>query len=91
MTEEHLKQLGRVNVNFSGLEIHLTFLTWGLISENQAIGRSITSGMTFNSISNLFSSLCKVTIQSSTALKEFEEIIKRINEIYARNSAERQN
>lgn len=86
MTEDHLKQLGRINVNFSVLEIHLLLLTWGLISEKQAIGKAITSGMTFNSISNIFSSLCKVVIDNPVVLREFEETIIRVNEINVRRN-----
>ncbi len=86
MTDEHLKEIGRVAVNFSSLEIHLTFFTWGLISEDQATGQAITTGMSFNSISNMFASLCKIKVTEPIALKEFEDITKKINDINVRRN-----
>ncbi|MDP1744989.1 MAG: hypothetical protein Q8L90_05390 [Bacteroidota bacterium] len=86
MTDEYLKQIGRVAVNFSSLEIYLTFSIWELISEDQDLGKAITSGMSFNSLSNMFAAICKIKINGSKELNECEEVTKRINEVNVRRN-----
>jgi hypothetical protein len=60
MTDELLKQIGKIVIRFSKLELQLAFFTWGFISEDQTLGQAITSRMSFSSLTKLFATLCKI-------------------------------
>lgn len=81
MTNEHLIQLGRIVVNFSSLELHLKFVTYGLISNNQQIGQTILANMSFNAILNTFGSLLVIEFKDKSIVDEFKELINSINEV----------
>lgn len=86
MTDELLKHIGKIVVGFSKLELHLELFTWGLISDNQALGQAITSGMSFSSLTKLFATLLKVKTSDQEILEEFEGIVRRLNEVNERRN-----
>ena len=86
MHRDNLEQIGRIVVNFASLEMHLAFVVWGMISENQEIWKATTTGMSMKALLNLFSSLCAVKILDSETLMEFENVAKKVLKINDRRN-----
>jgi len=81
MTDEHLKQLGRLVVNFSSLEIHMAFIVWNMISTDQNIGKAITSNMSFSALNNLFGSLSEIHFKEENLKSDAQTIISKMGEL----------
>jgi hypothetical protein len=64
LSDEFLKQLGRVTANFATLEFYLAFAVTGLIGPEQAIGQMITSEMSFKAKLALLNSLLKFKLSA---------------------------
>jgi hypothetical protein len=48
MTNEHLEAMGRITVEYSGLEWTVSAFIWKLLSMDQRIGQTVTSGLNFS-------------------------------------------
>jgi hypothetical protein len=75
MTDEHLKNLGRVAANFQALELRIAFWTWGLIGEDQAVGRMVTAQLPFGKLCVLADSLFEHRAKDHPSRSRFAGVI----------------
>jgi hypothetical protein len=76
MTDEHLKALGRVAVNFQALEEYISVWVTGLIGPDQAIGQMVTVQLPFGKLCILANSLFEYKFKGMPFATKFEELIK---------------
>jgi hypothetical protein len=86
VSDEHLKALGQVIVNFALLETHVAMLTWALIGKNQRVGQIITAGLSFRSLLTLTSSLWKHQVSDPERTAEFEALLEDAQEAEQRRN-----
>ena len=60
MDNKYLEGLGRVIVNFSSLEMYLSFLIWRLMETGLELGKIITCELSFQGKINLLASVYKL-------------------------------
>jgi hypothetical protein len=77
MTDDHLKQLGRVAANFQALEIRIAFWTWSLIGPDQKVGQMVTVQLPFGKLCVLARSLFDYRFPGSPFAARFAELVKR--------------
>jgi hypothetical protein len=81
LNEEQLKALGRVCVTFQAIEVRLAFVTWSLISNEQAVGRIITPLLSFAKLCDLASMLISHRFPGTPLADELHQIIRRVSEL----------
>jgi hypothetical protein len=81
MTEEHVKQIGSVKVNFSLLEFKLKYVIWQLVSEDNELGKAITSGMMMGALIPLYKSLCHLRITEKQQILKIKDFVNRLNKL----------
>ena len=82
LKDDHLKQLGRITVNFQLIELQFAFVLWLLIDENdQRKGQIITSQMSFSKICDVLMSFVKHKIPNEKSVEKLEEYVKRASQL----------
>jgi hypothetical protein len=82
VSDEMLRALGRVTVNFQLTEMMLNMLTWMLISEDARIGKIITSNLSFSRVCDVFLSIVRLKADGQDELiTEVEGLIKKASEL----------
>lgn len=77
MNKDFLAGLGKINVQFSSLELALSMLVWGLICDDQNVGQIITADLSFKHIINLLNALLIYKVKDNILYEKSKEIIKR--------------
>ncbi len=84
MTDDHLKQLGRVTVNFQLMEVYISFFLWALVdSEDQGKGQILTSKMPFSRICDVALALMKRKFADNhvDVVRRIEQHIKKASQL----------
>jgi hypothetical protein len=82
MRDEQLKAIGRVVVNFSGLEFFYEVLAWSLASMSQDVGLIVTSELSFQQKRNLVCALTRESLKlHPAAALEIDELAKESRKI----------
>lgn len=76
MTDDHLKQLGRVAANFQALEFRIAFWTWSLIGPDQKVGQMVMVQLPFGKLCVLAGSLFDYRFSGSPFAARFAELVK---------------
>jgi len=77
MDNKYLEGLGRVIVNFSSLEMYLSFLIWRLMETGLELGKIITCELSFQGKINLLASVYKLKFGIPKG-SEVDLLIKRL-------------
>ncbi len=77
MTEQHLRALGRVAVNFQALEMWITFWVIQLVGPDQKVGQMVTVQLPYGKLCVLASSLFNYRFVGTPFALEFEALIKQ--------------
>jgi len=77
-SDEHLRALGKITTNFAMLEEVVSVCIWGLIGEEQRLGRVITTELSFSRKVDLLSSLYRYRINSAEKLSELNELLNQL-------------
>lgn len=82
VSDEMLRALGRVTVNFQLMEMMINTLTGLLISEDARIGQIITSNFSFSRVCDVFLSIVRLRADGHDELiTEVEGLIKTASEL----------
>ncbi len=74
-----VKAIGKVALNFSGLEMMLSCFVARLISDDSRVGTIITCEMSFQHLLKAFDSLIRYRVGNSRQLDRAEDLVKRLN------------
>ena len=77
MTDEHLRNLGRVAATFQAVEIRVAIWAWSLIGSDQAVGRMVTSQLPFGKLCLLAETLFQYRFPDSPTAVRFSDLMKR--------------
>ena len=86
LTDEQLKQIGRITANFSFLEFVLSFCICGLINDDQRVGQIITSQMSFQNLVHLLGSLFKHRGFDAEKITAFDKLLGEAMQIEQRRN-----
>ncbi len=78
MNDDYFKVLGKITVNFSSLEIYLSFLIWNLATHELKVGKIITSELSFKAKIALFASLYRYQIGDIKKSSNVDKLIKSL-------------
>ena len=78
MNDDYFKALGKIAVNFSSLEIYLSFLIWNLSTSELKVGKIITSELSFKAKVALFASLYRLQVGDIKKGSDVEKLIKSL-------------
>lgn len=79
-SDDHLRAIGQITVNFSALEFALSFLVWAFLGIGQEKGEIITSRLSFRVLLQLASSLYRHRVSDPEGIAQFDELLARISE-----------
>jgi hypothetical protein len=80
VSDDLLKQLGRISVNFQFMETHIAFLTWIFIKSDQRTGQIVTANLSFSRLCDVCMSLFRHRYADQALLEKLDAIIKRASE-----------
>lgn len=86
MTDDHLKALGRVAVNFQTMELFIATFVMGLIGPDQTIGQMVTVQLPFGKLCVLAGSLFQYKFKGTTYATKFDELVRRGLELEAKRN-----
>jgi hypothetical protein len=78
----YLIGLGKLVANFQSVEIAIALIVWGLIAEEQQVGRIITSQLSFSKLLDVGSSLLRYRVgDDHEVVAELEGLLRRASEV----------
>jgi hypothetical protein len=77
VSNEHLRAIGQITVNFANLEGAISFFVWELISNDQRFGQIITAELSFRNLVGLLSSIYKYRANNQGQIIKLEELLNR--------------
>lgn len=86
LSDEYLCAIGQVCANFSTLSKFLELIAWALISDDQSIGMTVTSEMSFKQVLSLVSSLHRRKESDKTKVAAFEKLLGRASDAEQRRN-----
>ena len=82
LTDDHLKQLGRITVNFQLIETVFSFLLWQLNDpKDQRKGQILTSRMSFSRICDVLVSLAKYVLSDDERAGRIKEFVRQASQL----------
>jgi len=78
LSDEYLRAIGRITVNFAVLERGISSCVESLISSDPKLGHIITAGLSFRSLLDLLSSLYKYRNDNPNAITKLDKLIAQI-------------
>jgi len=80
ITDDHLRAIGIVTVQFSVLEMKIRYLVWRLMNcKTESVARLITAELGFRQLVQLFSSLYKRGTKDKDGLMKLKILLKQID------------
>jgi len=86
ISDEHLRALGRVTVNFSLLEFHLGWYVSILLGEDSGTGQIVNAQLSFKTQIDLLMSLARYKIKEQIVTEQLEDLIRRAKDIEDRRN-----
>jgi hypothetical protein len=82
-----LQSLGQLTVNFSRLELVVSFFIWELVGSDQRTGQIVTAGMPLRSLINLFCALYRHRVSDPANITTLDKIRKRLDAAVEKRNA----
>ncbi len=86
-SDEHLRSIGRITVNFALLEEILSLCIRALMKSEQQVGHIITAGLSFKQKVALFSSLYRYKVHSTEEPAELKNLLSRVAQAEEKRNA----
>lgn len=87
ISDEHLKALGRIAVNFQALEQFIALLVGRMISDDQTVGRMVTTLLPFGKLCDLAGALQRHRRGNSSEQEEFMALLSMSRELEQERNA----
>lgn len=87
VSDEVLRALGRVTVNFQFLESQVAICTWTLISPDQRVGQIVTHNLSFSKLCDVFGALVQHRTTDQALIQEMSDFLRRVSELEQRRNA----
>ena len=85
-SDEFLKALGRVCVNFQALEMDIAWLVWILNNPDTTLGQIMTSQVSFKALLAVSSSLFRYRVTNDSLGERLAELLKRASDVEQRRN-----
>jgi hypothetical protein len=91
LSDEHLREIGRITINFATLDFHLAFAIGSLLTQDQAVAQMVAHELSFKQKLALFSSLVQHKLPASTkataeCATDFENYVSRCAQLEERRN-----
>lgn len=83
LPEDHVRDVGRVVVNFQHLEFLIVRLIWIMAATDENIGQRVTAMVPFSKLLDLLSSIFHYEVKVPETVKRFDHLISRAQKINA--------
>jgi hypothetical protein len=77
ISDDHLRAIGLVSVNFQYVESYIAFVTWWLIGSDSAIAQAVTSQLSFRKLCDLCDTLVRLRTQDEAVLAAVRHLMTK--------------